>query len=134
MYIAWQNIFSVNIKEIDEQHKKLIDIINELYDSMKIGKGKEILENTLDKMIKYAQTHFTKEEEYMTDYKYPEYKAHKGEHKKFVKKVLTFQKDFKGDKLALSSDVMEFLRNWLINHIMETDKKYAPFFNEKGLK
>ena len=134
MYITWVDGFSVNVKEIDEQHKILITRINELHEAMKVGKGKENLETLLENLIAYAQEHFSKEEAYMVLYDYSEYLQHKGEHKKFVKKILKFQSDYKENKMALTVNLMKFLNEWLVEHILKVDRKYSLFFNKKGLK
>jgi hemerythrin len=133
-YIVWNEKYSVGVKEIDLQHKKLTDLINGLHDAMKEGKGKDVLARVLQDLINYAASHFATEEKYMTQFKYPAYPAHKGEHEKFVKKVLDLQKDFNSGTAVMTLEVMNFLKDWLFNHIQGTDKKYGPFFNEHGLK
>jgi len=133
-YMSWNDGYSVNIKEIDEQHKVLISLINQLYDAMQVGKGKEVLSTILDNMINYVGTHFSNEEKYMEDFGYPDYEKHKAEHNDFVKKTLDFQKGFSEGKIGLSVEVMFFLKEWTVSHIMGSDKKYSPFFNQKGIK
>jgi len=133
-YITWNDDYSVNIKQIDEEHKKLVGMLNELHEAMQVGKGKEVLSSILENMIKYVGTHFGNEERYMEKFGYPHYEKHKGEHKDFVKKTLEFQEKFNEGKLGLSVEVMFFLKDWTLNHIKGSDKQYAPFFNEKGLK
>ena len=96
--INWNESLSVNVKEIDLQHKKLIDMNNELNEAMKLGKGKDALGKIVNGLISYTATHFKK------------------------------------GNLPLSVEVMNFLSDWLKNHIKGTDKKYSKFFNEKGLK
>lgn len=133
-YVPWDASYSVNIKQIDEEHKILVDMLNELHNAMQIGKGKDALSTILDKMINYVGTHFAHEEEFMEKYSYPDYPAHKEQHKEFVKKAVEFQKSFKEGKLGLSVEVMFFLKDWTLNHIKGSDQKYGPFFNAKGLK
>jgi len=132
--IDWNSNFSVNVEEIDQQHKKLIAIINELNEAMKQGKGKEVLGKIVDHMTSYTVTHFKTEEDYFARFSYPDAGNHKKEHASFVTKASELRKDFGNGKITLSIDVMEFLSKWLKDHIMGTDKKYAKFFNEKGLK
>lgn len=133
-YIEWKETYSVNVKEIDEQHKKLIGMINELHEAMKAGKGKDAVSDILKEMIDYAATHFGTEEKYMGDFHYPGYTQHKTEHDAFVLKVLDFQEKYNRGSLALTFELMDFLENWLLKHIQGTDKAYGPFFNKKGLK
>jgi hemerythrin len=133
-YISWDDCYSVNIKQIDEEHKKLVGMINELHEAMQVGKGKEMLSTILDRMINYVGTHFSNEEKYMEKFSYPDYDVHKKEHNDFVKKTVEFQQNFNDGKMGLSIEIMFFLKEWTLNHIKGTDQKYTSFFNEKGLK
>jgi hemerythrin len=134
MPLEWSQELSVSITEIDEQHKKLIAMLNELNAAMRAGKGNAMVGEILERLIQYAATHFTLEERYMDQYGYLGKIPHKGEHAAFVKKVGDFKKDFDAGKAMLSVSIMNFLSDWLKNHITKTDKAYAPFFNSKGLK
>lgn len=129
----WSDKYSVNIKQIDEQHKKLVDMLNELYEAMKTGKGKEVLGKTLTELIQYVGTHFATEEKLFSTYGYPEYNAHKAEHIKLTQKAIELQKDFQQGAPVLTVEVLGFLRDWLQNHILGTDKKYSQFLNSKGI-
>ena len=131
--INWSDSLSVNVKEIDLQHRKLIDMINELNEAMRIGKGKDSLGQILKGLISYTATHFRQEERYFDKYGYPDTVNHKKEHVAFVKKVTEFKDGFEKNNLAVTMEVMNFLSDWLKNHIKGTDKKYSKFFNEKGL-
>jgi len=132
--VTWNDTLSVNVGEIDTQHKKLVAMINELYDAMKVGKGKEITGKILNSFISYTATHFQQEEKYFDKFGYPDKENHKKEHVAFVKKVTEFKEGFETGKVTLTIDVMNFLSDWLFKHIKITDKKYSKFFNEKGLK
>ncbi|WP_048093592.1 bacteriohemerythrin [Geoglobus acetivorans] len=131
--ISWNESFSVNIKEIDEQHKKLVSMINRLHDAMLEGKGKEIMGELLNDMVEYTITHFSTEEKLMEQYNYPGYIKHKAEHEQFVSKVGEFKKKYEDGQLTLTMEVLSFLKSWLTNHILNSDKKYGPFFNNKGI-
>ncbi len=130
---VWSDKYSVNIKEIDEQHKKLVDMLNELHDSMKAGKGKEVLGSIFTGLIQYVGTHFATEERLMSSNAYPEYAAHKAEHTKLTQKALELQKNFQEGVPVLTVELMNFLKDWLQTHILGTDKKYGPFLNSKGV-
>ncbi len=132
--ITWNDNFSVNVKEIDDQHKKLIETINSLENAMKIGKGKEIINNVIQELIEYTKYHFSKEENYMEKFKYPEYQLHKSAHDNFTKKVGEFHRNAKESKVGIALSVSDFLQQWLTKHILNTDKRYSEFFNKQGLK
>jgi hemerythrin len=133
-FIEWNDSLSVGVNEIDLQHQKLIGIINELHDAMRLGKGNDVLGKIIKGLVSYAGTHFLTEEKYFDQFGYPEAGSHKGEHSAFAQKVAEFKDGFDAGKVALSINVMNFLSNWLRNHIKVVDKKYGPFFIEKGLK
>jgi hemerythrin len=133
-FMNWKETYSVNVKEFDEQHKKLVAMINELHAAMKMGKGKEAMAVILQEMVDYAASHFATEEKYMTRLGFPGYAQHRDEHSAFKKKVLDFQQEYNAGSVALSIEVMDFLVDWLVKHIQSIDKQYSQFFNTKGLK
>ena len=122
--IQWSDEYSVNNFLLDAQHKKLISIINRLHTSMEEGKSKAVLEMTLDDLITYTRDHFNTEERMMMNANYPGLKEHKLLHEKLTQKVVGFQKKFREGESSISTDLMTFLRDWLVNHIEGTDKKY----------
>ncbi len=132
--VTWSDKYSMQIKEIDDQHKVLVGMINELHDAMKQAKSKEKSLEIINKMAEYTQFHFSTEEKYMQRFDYPDFKKHKHEHEKFVEKVVNFKKDYENGKAGISYDILNFLKEWLVKHIQQTDKKYAPLFIEKGVK
>jgi hemerythrin len=132
--INWDASFSVNVVEIDNQHKKIVGFINDLNDAMKQGKGKDALATILNDLINYTATHFKWEEQYFDKFGYSETKEHKEHHAKLVKEVVKFRDDFQSGRLGVTIEVLNFLVNWLKNHIMVEDKKYSSCFNSNGLK
>ncbi|MEI7810892.1 MAG: bacteriohemerythrin [Ignavibacteria bacterium] len=133
-FINWNQRYSVGINEIDNQHKKLVNYINELHEAMKAGKAKEALSIIIQNLIKYTQTHFTLEEKYFAQFDYPDTAGHKREHQLFVSKVLDYQGRFLTGSSIVSIEIINFLRDWLIHHICVVDKKYSPFLIERGVK
>ena len=128
--ITWDGSYSVNIADIDRQHQKLMEMINDLDAAMRSGKGKEVLANIIHGLVTYTRTHFTTEESYFDKFGYADASSHKLEHSNFVRKVSQFKDDFEKGRIGLSIEVMNFLSDWLKNHIKGTDKKYDPFLNE----
>lgn len=133
VFMKWLDKFSVNIREIDEQHKRLVEMINKLYAGMTSGEGSVAIGKTLSEMMEYAATHFATEEKYMIKYAYPEYARHKALHVAFVAKAEALRDQHKRDPKVLSTETGEFLRNWLREHILGVDSQYGPYLNEKGL-
>lgn len=132
-FIDWSNSLSVDIKELDDQHKKLIELINQLNDAMKVGKGKDVIGKVLGSLIAYTKSHFATEERLMQTHSYPSYIIHKKAHDDLTKQALDLQKKFEAGNIAITVEVMGFLKDWLSKHIMSTDKQYSPFLKGKGV-
>lgn len=130
-YITWDESYSIGQKNVDEQHKTLVKLINELHDAMSLGKSKQVMSKVLQNLLDYTISHFSTEEKYMIKYSYQWYLPHKSEHRKFVEKVASFQKGYNEGKMVLSLDIMSFLKDWLVDHILQTDKKLGLFLQEK---
>ncbi len=124
-FLQWKDAYSVGVERFDEQHKELISLINHLNEAMAQRKASEELEPVLDALVDYAAFHFSEEEIAMKSVRYEEYYDHVAKHREFVEKVKEFQQDFKEGKLMLSLNVMNFLKDWLVQHIQGTDKRYG---------
>lgn len=133
-YIDWNESYSVGIAEFDSQHKKLVDIINELHDAMKVGKGSTVVGTILKEMVKYTITHFSYEEKILDLHKYPKLAGQKAEHAYYVEKINAFVKEYESGIAMMSIDVSQFLKDWLMKHIMGTDRDYSEYLNSKGVK
>lgn len=131
--IKWDESLSVGVQEIDNQHKKLVEIINELHDAMKEGKGRKLLGDIIKRMEEYTVYHFGTEEKHFVEFHYEQAESHKAEHRGFIAKVEDFQKRFSESNIELTIEVMNFLKDWLLNHIKVSDKKFTKCFNEHGL-
>ena len=131
--IDWSNDLGTKINSIDEQHKKLISLINGLHEAMKIGAGRAVTGQVIDELLNYTITHFSNEERLMTAHGYPGYAGHKKEHDEFTQKVKKLDEDYKAGKLAITIEIMRFLKDWLTTHIKGTDQKYSPFLLGKGV-
>ncbi len=132
--IEWYDNYNVGVSIIDEQHKKLIDIINKATTAKRHNNSPEEISEILYDMTIYAQEHFKTEEAYMRKFEYPEYESHKYEHIDFYIKTLVFgNRESKGDN-QITDDILEYLQQWLVGHIQITDKKYSDCFNKNGLK
>lgn len=135
-YFNWDEKYSVGVKAIDDQHRKLVALVNELYEAMSAGKGKQVVGKVLNDLIAYTDTHFKAEEAMMekAGYPAPNFLAHKKEHEALVSKVSDLCTRFAVSEIGLTTEVGSFLKDWLSNHILVVDKKYAPLFAAKGIK
>lgn len=130
----WREAYSVHIEIVDSQHKTLVNTFNELHAAIVTGMSREHLGTILSSLIKYAQEHFKTEERLMISTQYPDFPNHKAKHEYFTKTVLDFEAAFMRNEVGLSGEVMEFLKDWFMKHIMGVDQKYAPYLKSKGIQ
>jgi hemerythrin len=133
-FMDWSESLDVGIGSINEQHKKLVGLVNDLHDAIGKGEGKDALGKTLDGLIDYTKTHFAYEEQLFSKTGYSDAASHKQEHDKLCATVVDVQEKFKAGGGDLSGEVMTFLKDWLLNHIQGTDKKYGPHLSSSGVK
>lgn len=130
----WDDSYSVGLKEIDDQHKRLFDLINKLYNGMTGNETHDQLAEVIHGLIDYTRYHFKTEEEYFARFGYAESASHIATHTAFVDKIKKFEEDFKTGDVTVSMDLLTFLKEWLIKHIKGEDKKYVALFKEHGVK
>jgi hemerythrin len=133
--IEWDDSLSVGITKIDDQHKMLIQKLNDLSDACNQKLDAQKIMSTLNFMIEYTDFHFSTEETNMAKFEYPGLAAHKEKHGEFVKVLKDLLGDFdeEGGTAALVKSIDTFLVNWLITHIKGTDVEFGKFLKEKGL-
>jgi len=132
--MKWDQNMSVGVRALDLHHQKLIDLINQLHDAMSVGKGKDALAKILRELIKYTEYHFNAEEKLFGQHAYPQAQAHIKEHADLTQKVIELSQAYDSGKTMISLETMNFLKDWLNNHIMKIDRMYGPFLNSKGVK
>jgi hemerythrin-like metal-binding protein len=131
--IEWNDKYSVGISIIDEEHKEFIDIINKVIATKEHNDNPEEVRKILYEMIKYALKHFATEEAYMIKFNFPVFQLHRNEHLDFIDQtVANLNKVITGDYL-IANEILEYLKQWLVNHIHEIDRKYIDCFNKNGL-
>ncbi|TLD41992.1 MAG: Hemerythrin [Candidatus Jettenia ecosi] len=132
--ILWGESFSVGVRDLDEQHKQIIMMVNTLIEMNDTKVDSEIISDTLTKMTRYATDHFNKEEQYMLQYSYPEYSLQKKQHQEFKRKTVDFCMETMIHNTEVPIAIFTYLKSWWTNHILKDDMKYKKFFNERGLK
>jgi len=124
----------VGISIINEEHKKLFGFLNKTIHAKKHNDNKEELKEVLEEMTKFALEHFETEEAYMIEFDYPECRYHSEEHYRFFSKTMAyFDRVVNGD-YHISNELIEYLKQWLVNHIQVTDRRYIDCFKKNGLK
>jgi len=134
LFMEWTENFSVKVPSIDEQHKKFIGLINDFYSGFNEKSIKERMTELIRGLKDYAVYHFSTEEKYMEMYNFPGYKSHKSEHEIFIEKISGISERYESCRLVVSLEITNFIKDWLTNHILGTDKKYSQLFIEKGVK
>ncbi|MCE1188141.1 MAG: bacteriohemerythrin [Ignavibacteria bacterium] len=130
--INWADSMSVGIPEIDDQHKKLIDLTNLFYAAMNAGKSREVTGHIIAELVAYTEYHFSAEEQLMESRSYPGLEEHKKEHLKLTLQVKDLYVRHEKGNLIISMEIMNFLRDWLNNHIKESDRQYQRYFSRSG--
>jgi len=134
LLFPWKETYNVNIGIVDSQHRVLVDLINELHQAMMSRSGKEHMGKILGNLISYTESHFKAEEGILLANQYPDFAAHKPEHERFVATIKEYQTKFQKNELGLTIEVMDFLKKWLVEHIMGVDKKYVPYLSARGVR
>ncbi len=131
----WGEKYSVGVQSIDDQHKNLFSIVNELHDTFTSKKSDtEIIKKTLDELVLYTQNHFLFEENLLNEHNYPGSEFHFNEHENLVSELKKYIDRFKNGELKDIMDLLQFTIDWLQNHILENDKKYSRFLSARGVK
>jgi len=131
--LTWEDTYSVGFARIDDEHKVLIELINNAHSAVFEGKDKTLVAKVVADMKQYAQTHFATEEQLMDKYNYPEVASHKSQHIYFKTKSQILDSMVAGGEEAPDPlYVFQFLSQWLIDHILESDKKLGTFLSEQG--
>ena len=130
MNFVWNNKYSVGVSVIDEQHKPIIDLLNELHKSIESIDIKSVAKRSLE----YTKTHFAFEEELMSRYKYDLLTEHKGQHDRFINMILAFINNIESNSAKVNARMV--LVRWFIDHITSNamDKKLGVFLKGHGLK
>lgn len=134
--LVWQDSFATGVTEIDEQHMILVHTLNEASDNLATDKSLETLGQITQNLLSYALYHFETEEELMQEYGYPldqdeDAKQHLAQHRAFSAKVVAVRDGLQAGTPVEAEDLLGFLNDWLVNHILNTDKKLGAFIAAK---
>ncbi|WP_303784917.1 bacteriohemerythrin [Azovibrio restrictus] len=128
--VHWSEEYSIGLETIDAQHMALIELVNDLWRAIASNAPVEVSQRLLERLEHYTVAHFGAEESMMRALQYPDFATHKLAHAKFVHRIQAERQHLlQGRNLSL--DILHFLRDWLVNHILVSDKAYARFCAEK---
>ena len=132
--VTWSDDYSVDIQEIDEQHKSLFNAINELDAALSAKEDEAVIAQVLEDLVTYTMTHFAVEECLMRIFGYENYDEHKSIHDDIRIKVRGYHIRFKNGDKRMGMELLMFLKDWIGQHIKEEDTKYAPLLQKAGVK
>lgn len=133
-FMTWTSDLSVGVASLDDDHKRLVGIINQLHYGIKAGHDQAVLAAVLNELMDYTRFHFEREEDMLVKAGYVAATAHMMEHERFIQQISKVQARLKSSPVAsLDLELMDFLRDWLFSHILVSDKKYGPRLNAFGL-
>ena len=132
--LEWREEYSVGVALIDEQHRNLFRMINELIDVINAVPTTERIAPILKGLIEYKQKHFATEEGYFHQFNFEGAEEHIAEHRKFNETLEQLKKKNEEDVIELAFELVDFLEDWLINHLLNTDRKYIECFHANGLR
>jgi len=131
-YVTWSASYSIGIKYIDDQHKGLLDIVNDLYNHSSGNEMEEMLyfKDVIHQSVQYVKDHFRLEEELLIAARYPGYAEHKKAHDTFTLTVVSSAKDFGSGKRLVLEKFAHFLKDWILSHIAVMDTEYAAYLRK----
>lgn len=125
--IQWREEYAVGIPEIDGQHQGLVALIGRLHEAMLTGRSRRNMAPMIAELVEYTKVHFATEERRMEAVSYPELAHHRDIHRRFVHRVAAFQRDLGSGRVIMGMEVMTFLQDWLVKHILDEDQAYGPW-------
>ena len=131
-HVTWSDRYSMGIKIVDDQHKGLLNFVNELFNHSTGDEytEREYFKSVIQEAVKYIKTHFETEEKLMLSTKFAGYAEHKIIHDGFTMTVLKSVKDFEGGKRLVLEKFAYFLKDWVLTHVAVEDVKYAEYFRK----
>jgi len=137
MFFEWQDSYLTGVSRLDGHHLKLVALINNLYtDALgetDTGRKQPLIGKTLEELIDYSYYHFAAEEDLMLTYEYPGYMPHKEEHDQFKLEVKNMIRKHQAGNLAWVLPILSYLKDWLIIHVVNTDKQYEAYFSKRDI-
>ena len=131
--IRWQDSFTIGVSFIDADHRVVVSLLNQLYDARQEGQTRDVVGSVLNVLIEYTINHFRREERLMELADYPDLAAHKQRHDYLAGQVQLFQQQYDAGRYAAVDELLDFLKNWLVEHIIGEDTRIWPWLGRAGL-
>ena len=134
--VSWNESLSTGIEMIDDQHKQLIALTNQLFHACTRGgdKREAVFKEVMSRMVEYVRIHFTTEQDLIQKIKYPNYAEHKSEHDNLIMRILESSRVYNDGNKNVPNDFVKSLKDWIFSHIGHSDRMYAIFFADQKKK
>ncbi len=128
----WNDTYNTGVALMDQQHQRLVELINQLFQCMKDGGDRMVVGEIIDELVNYTVTHFRAEEDMLIKHNYPDLEAHQQIHKNFVETIANYAEKLKSGERMPPTDIFNFLKDWLISHIEKQDRDgYGKFLKTR---
>lgn len=130
--IVWKEIYETGIVALDNEHRKLVEGINQLYEAVRDKRSEEVLGDVLAMLELYTVDHFQHEEKLMAEYHYSGLEEHQKIHQDLIDSLQEMKAGATSGTEELARELLKFLRTWLLEHILNVDKEYGSFLESRG--
>jgi len=131
-FMSWRKDYEVGVPQIDAEHHRLFDLINEFHDTFVRGEARNDVARVLNRLVAYAEEHFQHEEQLMSDNGYPQLDMHKALHHELVLSIFAINERLAAAAVKTSTETVQFLKNWLLDHILQHDMDIGDFLRRKN--
>jgi len=128
----WQDIYSVGVEKIDNQHKRLFEIANRFYAAYERREARAVLAGIFNELVEYTAYHFADEERMMRQHGYPDFDRHKASHEKLANLVLGYRRQLEGGEPNVEPHAMNFIKTWLNGHVLGMDRNYRECMQNRA--
>jgi len=133
MFLQWTDDLAIGVEEIDAHHKALVSIVNDLQEAFEADRGDAVVGDILIRLTEYVGYHFDREEQFMRASGYPDLEAHHDHHDRLMQQLGELVYRYEVNNHQLTEQTLAFVKTWLVNHLMDEDRKIGLFLKQKGL-
>lgn len=130
----WRDEYATGVDAMDAQHREMLLAADRVYVNLMEGKPKDELDDFLELLLQYSRDHFREEEMLMEQHGYPDLEKHRRRHQRLVKDVEIAFARYQSGEIIIDTEFMEFIKDWIVNHILRDDRQYGVFIKEKGVE
>ena len=133
-FLSWRKDYEIGVPQIDSEHRRLADMVNAFHETHLRGASREEIPHLLNQLIAYAEEHFQHEEKLMRDSGYPRLDEQRALHEELVTSIFAINEKFAADRSKAGAEAMQFIKNWLLDHIVKHDMDIGDFLRNKANK